>query len=115
MLQSSETQPDNYVLQARTDPNYIETSRAGRMSIQPLFTTLGESSQLVVPVSHAASNPTDLAAAARADAAYQDIMDSLPTLIRNSLPTTLSNDNLDGFATYFSIPPNVVETRLAIN
>ncbi|GAA0150763.1 hypothetical protein LIER_09628 [Lithospermum erythrorhizon] len=40
-------------------------------------------------------------------------MDSLPSLIRNSLPTTVTNENLDEFATYFSIPPDMVETRLA--
>ncbi|GAA0157702.1 hypothetical protein LIER_38500 [Lithospermum erythrorhizon] len=61
-------------IKACTDPNHTETSQAGRMSIQPFdVTTLGESSQLVVPATHATGNPTDLTAAARADAAYQGI------------------------------------------
>ncbi|GAA0161582.1 hypothetical protein LIER_17863 [Lithospermum erythrorhizon] len=115
MSHSSETQPDNYILQARTDPNHTETSQVGKMLIQPLpVTILGESSQLTVPATHATGNPRDLAAAVRADAAYQGMMDSLSTLIRNSLPTTLTNDNLDEFATYFSIPLDVVETRLTL-
>ncbi|GAA0153111.1 hypothetical protein LIER_11425 [Lithospermum erythrorhizon] len=101
MSHSSETQPDNYELRARTDPHHTETSRAGELN------------QLAVPVSLTSDNPVDPAAVARADATYQGIMDSLPSLIKNSLPTTLTNENLDRFATYFSIPPNVVETRLA--
>ncbi|GAA0148722.1 hypothetical protein LIER_36780 [Lithospermum erythrorhizon] len=101
MSNSSETQPDNFEMRARTDPNQMETSRAG------------ESNQLAVPASLPSDNPTDPVVLMLADVTYQGIMDSLPTLIRNSLPATLTNKNLDRFATYFSIPANIVETRLA--
>ncbi|GAA0143404.1 hypothetical protein LIER_04097 [Lithospermum erythrorhizon] len=57
MSRSSETQQDNYELQARTDPHHMETSRAGELS------------QLAVPVNRTSDNRADPTAVARADAA----------------------------------------------
>ncbi|GAA0183991.1 hypothetical protein LIER_31308 [Lithospermum erythrorhizon] len=113
MSHSSENQTDNYELRACTNPNHTETSRMGEMTQFPIVDPpTEEPNQSVVPMIQGPRNPANLAVAARAD--YQGIMDSLPTLIRSSMPSTITDDNLDGFATYFSIPPDKVEARLAL-
>ncbi|GAA0158683.1 hypothetical protein LIER_15641 [Lithospermum erythrorhizon] len=41
-------------------------------------------------------------------------MASLPTFVKNSLPADLTDDQLDGITTYFSIPHDKVDTRLTL-
>ncbi|GAA0160920.1 hypothetical protein LIER_17361 [Lithospermum erythrorhizon] len=77
----------------------------------------GETGQPLDPVAVVTRGPiytVNPTLAMRTDAAYQGIIDSLPTLLKESMPPTITDDNLDGFATYFSIPPSIIETRLAL-
>ncbi|GAA0142239.1 hypothetical protein LIER_03185 [Lithospermum erythrorhizon] len=92
MSQSSDNQADNYELHARTGPNQTETSRRGEICQLPATVPSIEGpNQSVVPALLSPCNLEDSVVAARADAAYQD-----------------------GLATYFSIPPDKEETRLAL-
>ncbi|GAA0149008.1 hypothetical protein LIER_08293 [Lithospermum erythrorhizon] len=82
---SSETQLDNYELQARTDPHHIETSQAGQLS------------QLAIPVSLTSDNPVDPATIVRADASYQaplpaavPIVNPLLKRVADSMPLSLA-------------------------
>ncbi|GAA0170792.1 hypothetical protein LIER_24976 [Lithospermum erythrorhizon] len=52
--------------------------------------------------------------AARAKEAYQGMMASLPTFVKHSTPPDLTDDQLDGIMSYFSIPIEKVDTRLAL-
>ncbi|GAA0141924.1 hypothetical protein LIER_42689 [Lithospermum erythrorhizon] len=51
---------------------------------------------------------------ARAEAAYQGMMASLPTFVKNSTPLDLTEDQLDSLTRYFAIPLEKVDTCLAI-
>ncbi|GAA0169920.1 hypothetical protein LIER_24298 [Lithospermum erythrorhizon] len=52
--------------------------------------------------------------AKRAETVYQGIMAYLPTFIKKSIPPNLTDDELDGITSYFSIPHDKVDTRLAL-
>ncbi|GAA0165138.1 hypothetical protein LIER_20615 [Lithospermum erythrorhizon] len=46
--------------------------------------------------------------------AYQGMMASLPTFVENSTPPDLTDDQLDGITSYFSIPITKVDTRITL-
>ncbi|GAA0184737.1 hypothetical protein LIER_32025 [Lithospermum erythrorhizon] len=110
MSQSSKNQMDNYELRPRNNPNHTECSRAGEMSLFPVVEPATR--ELVPPatqvpatqVTRGSIQSTTPTAAERAEAAYQDIMTSLPTFLKKSLPSQITIDQLDSFSTYVSIP-----------
>ncbi|GAA0175848.1 hypothetical protein LIER_28944 [Lithospermum erythrorhizon] len=97
----------------------MEASISGGMSV---IQAKGPSSQVPPPQHTEPINPTSQKKttegtgeeATRAEKAYQGMMDSLLTFLKNSTPPDLTDDQLDGITSYFSIPITNVDTRLAL-
>ncbi|GAA0183389.1 hypothetical protein LIER_30808 [Lithospermum erythrorhizon] len=102
---TSENNIDNFEVHSRVGANQEEASISGGMPIL----------QATSPVNHGpatwsagVANPTrtppDPSEDERGEAPYLGIMASLPTLIKKSIRLNLTDDQLDGITSYFSIP-----------
>ncbi|GAA0140976.1 hypothetical protein LIER_02224 [Lithospermum erythrorhizon] len=83
----------------------------------PVLQATGSSAEPIIPAvktTISPPTPTNPTEAERAEAIYQDIMASLPTFVKKSIPPNLTDDQLDGITTYFSIPHDRVDTRLTL-
>ncbi|GAA0168192.1 hypothetical protein LIER_22962 [Lithospermum erythrorhizon] len=114
MSQSSKNQVDNFELRPRTEADQAEASISGGMLIIPLAEPLA---QVPLPQNTEPANPilhANVVEATRAEEAYQGMMASVPTFVKESTPPDLTDDQLDNITTYFSIPLEKVDTHLAL-
>ncbi|GAA0143361.1 hypothetical protein LIER_04061 [Lithospermum erythrorhizon] len=114
MSQCSENHVDEFVARPHEKENEGEVSISGGMLV---IRVEGPANQtllalLVETPTPIPQNPDE--EVARAEMAYQGMMASLPTFVKNSTPPNLSDDQLDGITSYFSIPITKVDTRLAL-
>ncbi|GAA0151669.1 hypothetical protein LIER_10344 [Lithospermum erythrorhizon] len=114
MSPSLENQPENFELRPCGEANQVEASVSGGMPIlhpdRPTNPTLQTApvNPFVITVPEGVRDK-----AARAEKAYQG-MASFPTFVKNFTPPGLTDDQLDGITSYFSIPLEKVDTRLAL-
>ncbi|GAA0159159.1 hypothetical protein LIER_38807 [Lithospermum erythrorhizon] len=118
MSQSSEHQGGDFVFRPRPEANRAETSISGGMPIIQAEGPLNFASRPqpldLVNSARVVTAEDVREESARAEEAYQGMMASLPTFVKNSTPTDLTDDQLDGITSYLSIPIEKVDTRLAL-
>ncbi|GAA0163347.1 hypothetical protein LIER_39581 [Lithospermum erythrorhizon] len=115
MSQSFENNVNPFVVLPLKGVTQEETSISGGVPIQHATAhvtqgSVAQGSGIANPLP-AQANPSETE---RAEAAYQGIMVSLPTFIKKLTPPDLTDEQIDGFQTYFSIPHDKVDMHLAL-
>ncbi|GAA0186845.1 hypothetical protein LIER_34133 [Lithospermum erythrorhizon] len=118
MSQTSENNIENFEVCSLVGENQEEASISGGMLVLQVTGPANPGSANPVPIvqgvgaANPVSSPPDPNEATRAEAAYQCIIASLPTFVKKSTPHYITDDQLDGFTTYFSIPYDKLDTHI---